>query len=144
MQSGKKRRRNEIDPVDQVPSAEALAGGEEAGKAALKRAVVVKLNGGLGTSMGMRRAKSLLEVKGELTFLDVIARQVAGCAGRVKRQFGQKALARRVTARYLLELFEVSLSCIEAIVKPLEMWLVPAPHLRYLRLPGHIVCLGAG
>jgi len=38
--------------------------------------VVVKLNGGLGTSMGMTRAKSLLEVKPGLCFLDVIARQV--------------------------------------------------------------------
>ena len=40
------------------------------------RAVVLKLNGGLGTSMGMTKAKSLLEVKDGLTFLDVIARQV--------------------------------------------------------------------
>jgi UTP--glucose-1-phosphate uridylyltransferase len=37
---------------------------------------VIKLNGGLGTSMGMSRAKSLLEVKDGLSFLDVIARQV--------------------------------------------------------------------
>ena len=37
---------------------------------------MVKLNGGLGTSMGMDRAKSLLEVRDGLTFLDVIARQV--------------------------------------------------------------------
>src|SRR5205085_6939110 len=40
------------------------------------RAVVVKLNGGLGTSMGMTAAKALLEVKDGLSFLDVIARQV--------------------------------------------------------------------
>ena len=38
--------------------------------------VVVKLNGGLGTSMGLDRAKSLLEVRDGLTFLDIIARQV--------------------------------------------------------------------
>ena len=37
---------------------------------------MIKLNGGLGTSMGMSRAKSLLEVKEGLAFLDVIARQV--------------------------------------------------------------------
>jgi UTP--glucose-1-phosphate uridylyltransferase len=42
----------------------------------LGRTVVVKLNGGLGTSMGLDRAKSLLEVREGLTFLDVIARQV--------------------------------------------------------------------
>ena len=42
----------------------------------LDQAVVIKLNGGLGTSMGMTRAKSLLEAKDGLTFLDLIARQV--------------------------------------------------------------------
>lgn len=36
---------------------------------------VIKLNGGLGTSMGLERAKSLIPVKGDLTFLDVIVRQ---------------------------------------------------------------------
>lgn len=49
---------------------------EADGVAALGRTVVVKLNGGLGTSMGMDRAKSLLPVRDDLTFLDVIARQV--------------------------------------------------------------------
>ncbi len=38
--------------------------------------VVVKLNGGLGTSMGLEKAKSLLEVREGLSFLDIIARQV--------------------------------------------------------------------
>jgi UTP--glucose-1-phosphate uridylyltransferase len=37
--------------------------------------VVLKLNGGLGTGMGLERAKSLLRVRGDLTFLDVIVRQ---------------------------------------------------------------------
>jgi UTP--glucose-1-phosphate uridylyltransferase len=68
--------RREIEPVETVEGAEALAGYREAGLAALARAAVVKLNGGLGTTMGMRKAKSLLRVKGDLTFLDVIARQV--------------------------------------------------------------------
>jgi UTP--glucose-1-phosphate uridylyltransferase len=38
--------------------------------------VTIRLNGGLGTSMGMTAAKTLLEVKDGVTFLDVIARQV--------------------------------------------------------------------
>ncbi len=38
--------------------------------------VVVKLNGGLGTTMGLSQAKSLLEVKSGLSFLDIIVRQV--------------------------------------------------------------------
>ena len=36
---------------------------------------MLKLNGGLGTGMGLEKAKSLLKVRDELTFLDVIARQ---------------------------------------------------------------------
>jgi UTP--glucose-1-phosphate uridylyltransferase len=44
--------------------------------------VVLKLNGGLGTSMGMTRAKSLIEAKDGLTFLDVIARQVLALRSR--------------------------------------------------------------
>src|SRR5215216_1032150 len=61
-----------IEPVRELQDADALPDAE----APLDQAVVIKLNGGLGTSMGMDRAKSLLEVKDGLTFLDVIARQV--------------------------------------------------------------------
>jgi UTP--glucose-1-phosphate uridylyltransferase len=61
-----------IEPVRDVTDAEALP----EGGAPLDEAVVIKLNGGLGTSMGMDRAKSLLEVKDGMAFLDVIARQV--------------------------------------------------------------------
>ena len=66
----------EIEPVAEAPYADDLPDAGEEGRAALDRAVVLKLNGGLGTSMGMTRAKSLLEVKDGLTFLDIIVRQV--------------------------------------------------------------------
>jgi UTP--glucose-1-phosphate uridylyltransferase len=42
----------------------------------LSRLVVVKLDGGLGTSMGLSGPKSLLEVKPGRSFLDVLATQV--------------------------------------------------------------------
>lgn len=42
----------------------------------LQQTVVLKLNGGLGTSMGLDKAKSLLEVKDGNTFLDLTAKQV--------------------------------------------------------------------
>ena len=42
----------------------------------LKETVVLKLNGGLGTSMGLDKAKSLLEVKNGNTFLDLTAKQI--------------------------------------------------------------------
>src|SRR4051795_5362906 len=66
----------EIEPVEDVPDADDLPEGGGAARDALDRTVVLKLNGGLGTSMGMTRAKSLLEAKDGLSFLDVIARQV--------------------------------------------------------------------
>jgi UTP--glucose-1-phosphate uridylyltransferase len=47
-----------------------------AGEAALSKTIVLKLNGGLGTSMGLEQAKSLLEVKDGLSFLEITARQV--------------------------------------------------------------------
>ena len=64
-----------IEPLDM----ESLAGvevSEEAAAEAIRHTVVIKLNGGLGTSMGMDRAKSLLCVRRGLSFLDIIARQV--------------------------------------------------------------------
>jgi UTP--glucose-1-phosphate uridylyltransferase len=66
----------EIEPVHEVPDAAELADLRGRGVEALPRTVVIKLNGGLGTSMGMTRAKSLLPVKDGLSFLDVIARQI--------------------------------------------------------------------
>jgi len=64
---------SELEPLDDVPSADDLP---EPDESVLERAVMLKLNGGLGTSMGMTEAKSLLEVKDGLSFLDIIARQV--------------------------------------------------------------------
>lgn len=65
---------SEIDPVASLPDAEELT--ESASAEVLDSVVVIKLNGGLGTSMGMTKAKSLLEVKDGKTFLDLIAEQV--------------------------------------------------------------------
>jgi UDP-N-acetylglucosamine pyrophosphorylase len=42
----------------------------------LNQTVIIKLNGGLGTGMGLERAKSLLPVKEGLTFLDFIVKQI--------------------------------------------------------------------
>lgn len=45
-------------------------------QAALAKTAIIKLNGGLGTSMGLEKAKSLLPVRDGKTFLDLIAAQV--------------------------------------------------------------------
>ena len=66
-------REDDIDPVAELPRAADLP---DPDPAALETAVILKLNGGLGTSMGMTQAKSLVEVKPGLSFLDLIARQV--------------------------------------------------------------------
>ena len=42
----------------------------------LAKTVVIKLNGGLGTSMGLEKVKSLLEVRPGVAFLDLMARQI--------------------------------------------------------------------
>lgn len=43
---------------------------------AINELVVIKLNGGLGTSMGMEKAKSLITVREDKTFLDLILDQI--------------------------------------------------------------------
>ena len=52
---------DDLDQLSDVPAYDDLP--DEADRDALDKAVIVKLNGGLGTSMGMEQAKSLLEVK---------------------------------------------------------------------------------
>lgn len=45
-------------------------------KAMLDKLVVVKLNGGLGTSMGCKGPKSVIAVRNDLTFLDLTVQQI--------------------------------------------------------------------
>ena len=42
----------------------------------LDKLVVVKLNGGLGTSMGCKGPKSVIAVRNDLTFLDLTVQQI--------------------------------------------------------------------
>ncbi|PUB26214.1 UTP--glucose-1-phosphate uridylyltransferase [Promicromonospora sp. AC04] len=76
-------REDDIDPLVDIPSRAELTISDDDASAALARTAMLKLNGGLGTSMGMDQAKSLLPVReapggaGEiLTFLDIIVGQV--------------------------------------------------------------------
>jgi UTP--glucose-1-phosphate uridylyltransferase len=65
-----------ILPVDTLVDAETLEDRfQEIGEAQLSRSVFLKLNGGLGTSMGLEQAKSLLVVQKNYTFLDIITQQ---------------------------------------------------------------------
>jgi UTP--glucose-1-phosphate uridylyltransferase len=66
----------DLEPVAELPRLADLDTDPEAAASAMVATAVVKLNGGLGTSMGMDRAKSLLEVRPGKSFLDIIAEQI--------------------------------------------------------------------
>lgn len=66
-----------ISPASSLPDLEKdIQGSIVKDASLLQKTVVLKLNGGLGTSMGLDKAKSLLEVKGGNTFLDLTAKQI--------------------------------------------------------------------
>ena len=48
----------------------------DSAKALLDKLVVIKLNGGLGTSMGCVGPKSLIQVRNDATFLDLTVKQL--------------------------------------------------------------------
>ncbi len=82
-------RQSMMIPEAEIASAEGVEDWEslvaatpEAEAALLAQAVLVKLNGGLGTGMGLQKAKSLLEIKPGITFLDLIVRQVMSLRSR--------------------------------------------------------------
>eukprot|EP01135_Chromosphaera_perkinsii_P005021 Nk52_evm19s310 gene=Nk52_evmTU19s310 len=64
-------------PADRIKAyAELPTMSKDAIKAALDKLVVLKLNGGLGTTMGCTGPKSVIEVREEMTFLDLTVRQI--------------------------------------------------------------------
>lgn len=71
---------DELEPVRDLPSLDELEA--TASDDLLDRVVVIKLNGGLGTSMGLSAPKSLIEVRPGHTFLDIAARQVLSLRAR--------------------------------------------------------------
>lgn len=73
-----------ISPVPELVHTDSISAEPDA--SLLSSTVVLKLNGGLGTGMGLDKAKSLLEVKNGDTFLDLTAKQVI-C---MREEFGQK------------------------------------------------------
>ncbi|SDP11248.1 UTP--glucose-1-phosphate uridylyltransferase [Nakamurella panacisegetis] len=67
---------DDLEPIESLPALADLTIDEEAARTAMRQTAVVKLNGGLGTSMGMDRAKSLVEVRPGRSFLDIIVAQI--------------------------------------------------------------------
>jgi UTP--glucose-1-phosphate uridylyltransferase len=64
----------ELEPAGDVPALQELPVPDRG--AVLDRFALIKLNGGLATTMGLQRPKSLLEARDGLSFLDIIVGQV--------------------------------------------------------------------
>jgi UTP--glucose-1-phosphate uridylyltransferase len=64
---------SELEPAPDVPKLEDLPNVDPV--TALERVAVIKLNGGLATSMGLQQPKSLLEARDERSFLEIIIGQ---------------------------------------------------------------------
>jgi len=62
----------QIKPYEALPREES----KDAIRNMLNKLVVLKLNGGLGTSMGCKGPKSIISVRNELTFLDLTVQQI--------------------------------------------------------------------
>ena len=71
-----------ITPVPELVHTDSISATPDS--SLLASTVVLKLNGGLGTGMGLDKAKSLLTVKGNDTFLDLTAKQVM----KMREDFG--------------------------------------------------------
>src|SRR5687768_9435012 len=65
-----------ILPAEGLASFDSISGTGVADAALLSQAVVIKLNGGLGTGMGLQGPKSLLSVRDGVNFLDLMVRQI--------------------------------------------------------------------
>jgi len=70
-------RDNEIECVraDEIDDINDLYEYYDAGKKVINKSIRIVLNGGLGTSMGLRKAKSLIEVRNGESFLEIIVKQ---------------------------------------------------------------------
>lgn len=104
----------ELEPYDSPPLPSPAGG---AGVEALDGVAVIRLNGGMGTSMGMDRAKSLLAVSGQRRFLDLIVDQVV-------------ALRADTGARLpltFLHSFRTSTDCLAALGEMLPIERPPVP-----------------
>lgn len=66
----------DLDPNQDEISLESIHQKYSPNVETLKKLVVIKLNGGLGTSMGLSKAKSLLPIKNGMSFLEIICKQI--------------------------------------------------------------------
>lgn len=98
-------READILPAKSFPKLTDLQVSGDLSNEALKKTVVIKLNGGLGTSMGLDKAKTLLPVRDKKTFLDIMIGQIMymreKTAVRLPLIFMNSYRTRSDTANYL-------------------------------------------
>lgn len=75
----------EAQPVAHLTDYDELGGCELTGYEHAGKVLILKLNGGLGTSMGLSQSKSLIPIRNGLTFLDFIVQQITF----LRRQLGK-------------------------------------------------------
>ncbi|EPG72584.1 UTP--glucose-1-phosphate uridylyltransferase [Leptospira fainei serovar Hurstbridge str. BUT 6] len=66
----------DLDSATDEISLESIESKGKPNQSVLNELVVIKLNGGLGTSMGLSGPKSLIEIKNGMSFLEIVARQI--------------------------------------------------------------------
>ncbi len=71
---------SEIEPAPDVPSLDQLPDADPV--SALERVAVIRLNGGLATSMGLQQPKSLIEARDGRSFLEIIIGQIVALRRR--------------------------------------------------------------
>jgi UDP-N-acetylglucosamine pyrophosphorylase len=102
----------DIQPAEDVPSLESVKNGLTGNTELLECTVMLKLNGGLGTSMGLDKAKSLLTVKDNLSFLDLIAKQVITSREKTKQEVSfmlMNSFSTCIDTKFALSKYETSL-----------------------------------
>ena len=87
----------QILPFDHLPIAD-----DASMKEMLDQLVVVKLNGGLGTSMGCKGPKSVIPVRSDLTFLDLTVQQVISVWMSKLKNFAQKDIIKGTFKKYVV------------------------------------------
>ena len=138
----------QIRSIESLPELRQIA--NEVDRSLLAKSAIIKLNGGLGTSMGLDQPKSLLPIRGSLTFLDFIARQVqtlrresgSSIAFLLMNSFNTSEATRKHLARYpdlgVPESFELMQSQVPKVEKQTlapACW-PPQPELEWCP-PGH-------
>ena len=96
-------REDSIEPLLDPPMLADVNITDAEARDAIQKTVIIKLNGGLGTSMGLDKAKTLLQVRDGKNFLDLIVAQVLAARERIEAQEAAEAERRAIAARAAAE-----------------------------------------